>query len=620
MGNKFSCIWLTAALFWLCAAVLPCAATTPTVDPTVPAENSVRTSLQMRQQFQAIFNDETNLYGLTVPFGTANPGIVPLTGAVDATHFLNATGGWTVPAGGSSGSVTLGTSTANTNPARSSQLNTGLYSSGSGLIDFASLGVKAAEIGTSGISLAAPVAVGTTQFMSAGTINLGSSTPIYVNGTPLATGGGITALTGDVTASGSGSVAAIVAKINGVTLGTTTATAGNILVGQTSSWLTKPLSGDCTLAATGAITCLNTNGVAFGSLATLSAAPAGTLSGTTLAAGVTASSLTSVGTLSALTVTATITGSITGNSATVTTNANLTGVITSSGNATSIASQTGTGTTFVTQASPFLTGTVGVGTASAISTSNAADFYGSIAIGTNYANTAAPSNGLIAKGNVGIGTSTAGSQFTEGSSGQLTMDASGNLVTTGTATMANVNVTSATTPANGLALSTTNTPVIVAGSTGILTFSNPSSVRTVAFAGSANEGIYLAGTGGTASIFYSNGSGSFLTGSAVGDTGVMAQSAKNLLIGVAGASGPAIYVNTASLVAIGTTTTAGAFNVNGTIKTQGYIVSALPAGTVGMRSYVTDQLTACVVAGASLTGGGGVTCPVFYNGSAWVGD
>ena len=50
-------------------------------------------------------------------------------------------------------------------------------------------------------------------------------------------------------------------------------------------------------------------------------------------------------------------GSITGNAATVTTNANLTGPITSTGNATSIASQTGTGSTFVMSASPTLTGT-----------------------------------------------------------------------------------------------------------------------------------------------------------------------------------------------------------------------------------------------------------------------
>jgi len=106
----------------------------------------------------------------------------------------------------------------------------------------------------------------------------------------------------------------------------------------------------------------------LGTLATLNAAPAGTLTGATLASGVTASSLTSVGTLAALTVTATITGSVTGssgsttgNASTVTTNANLTGPITSVGNATSIASQTGTGTKFVVDTSPTLiTPTLGV--------------------------------------------------------------------------------------------------------------------------------------------------------------------------------------------------------------------------------------------------------------------
>ena len=54
---------------------------------------------------------------------------------------------------------------------------------------------------------------------------------------------------------------------------------------------------------------------------------------------------------------------ITGNAATVTTNANLTGPITSAGNATAIASQTGAGTKFVvdttpTLISPLVTGTV----------------------------------------------------------------------------------------------------------------------------------------------------------------------------------------------------------------------------------------------------------------------
>ncbi len=48
------------------------------------------------------------------------------------------------------------------------------------------------------------------------------------------------------------------------------------------------------------------------------------------------------------------TGSISGNAATVTTNANLTGPITSSGNTTSVAAQTGTGSTFVMNTSPTL--------------------------------------------------------------------------------------------------------------------------------------------------------------------------------------------------------------------------------------------------------------------------
>lgn len=60
----------------------------------------------------------------------------------------------------------------------------------------------------------------------------------------------------------------------------------------------------------------------------------------------------------------------------------------------------------------------------------------------------------------------------------------------------------------------------------------------------------------------------------------------------------------------------GALSVTTTIKTGGYTVATLPAGTVGMRAYVTDA-TAPTYNGA-LTGGGAVTVPVFYNGAAWV--
>jgi uncharacterized protein (TIGR02145 family) len=96
--------------------------------------------------------------------------------------------------------------------------------------------------------------------------------------------------------------------------------------------------------ATKLATARNINGVAFDGTGNITVpADAGTLTGTSLKSTVTGSSLTSVGTLTDLTVTNPIAGSITGNAATatiantVTTNANLTGLVSSVGNATSIA-------------------------------------------------------------------------------------------------------------------------------------------------------------------------------------------------------------------------------------------------------------------------------------------
>jgi hypothetical protein len=104
----------------------------------------------------------------------------------------------------------------------------------------------------------------------------------------------------------------------------------------------------------------NINGVAFdgsSDITITAVANAGTLSGTTLNASVTGSSLTSVGTLTNLTVTNPIAGSVTGNAATVTTNANLTGVVTSVGNATSIANGTITNSMLANAAVANLSGT-----------------------------------------------------------------------------------------------------------------------------------------------------------------------------------------------------------------------------------------------------------------------
>jgi hypothetical protein len=52
------------------------------------------------------------------------------------------------------------------------------------------------------------------------------------------------------------------------------------------------------------------------------------------------------------------------------------------------------------------------------------------------------------------------------------------------------------------------------------------------------------------------------------------------------------------------------------IKDKGYTVGTLPSGTIGDRAYVTDA-TAPTYLG-TLTGGGAIKCPVWYNGTAWV--
>ena len=64
------------------------------------------------------------------------------------------------------------------------------------------------------------------------------------------------------------------------------------------------------------------------------------------------------------------------------------------------------------------------------------------------------------------------------------------------------------------------------------------------------------------------------------------------------------------------TTFSQGVTMGGTMRLAPYTVGTLPSGVVGDRAYVTDA-TAPTYLGA-LTGGGAVTCPVFYNGAAWV--
>ena len=60
------------------------------------------------------------------------------------------------------------------------------------------------------------------------------------------------------------------------------------------------------------------------------------------------------------------------------------------------------------------------------------------------------------------------------------------------------------------------------------------------------------------------------------------------------------------------------FFIGGAVKiSPGYIVSALPSGTIGDRAYVTDAV-ACTLLG-TLIGSGSTVCPVFFDGSSWLG-
>ena len=74
----------------------------------------------------------------------------------------------------------------------------------------------------------------------------------------------------------------------------------------------------------------------------------------------------------------------------------------------------------------------------------------------------------------------------------------------------------------------------------------------------------------------------------------------------------------AGVVQVGTTSN----NASGTLKaavvgtTTAYTVATLPTGFQGARAFVTDATLPTYL--GTLTGGGAVICPVFYNGTAWV--
>lgn len=134
-----------------------------------------------------------------------------------------------------------------------------------------------------------------------------NATSITINGVALTvagtasisgtnTGDQTITLTGDVTGSGTGSFATTVSKINGATLGTTTATSGNLLIGSGTQWVSNPVSGNVTISSSGVTTIgatQVTNAMLAGSIAaskligtdiaTVGTITSGTWTGTTIA-------------------------------------------------------------------------------------------------------------------------------------------------------------------------------------------------------------------------------------------------------------------------------------------------------------------------------------------------
>jgi hypothetical protein len=113
----------------------------------------------------------------------------------------------------------------------------------------------------------------------------------------------------------------------------------------------------------------------------------------------------------------------------------------------------------------------------------------------------------------------------------------------------------------------------------------------------ADGGVVRGQGGNNALTFWTGGSGDTGAGQS-GTERARITSGGELLVGLTSATGVALL------------------QVSGPIRTTGYTVATLPAGTVGMRTYVTDALAPAF--GVAVAGSGAVTIPVFYDGANWI--
>jgi hypothetical protein len=125
--------------------------------------------------------------------------------------------------------------------------------------------------------------------------------------------------------------------------------------------------------------------------------------------------------------------------------------------------------------------------------------------------------------------------------------------------------------------------------------------------GTANDSNMTISFGGVTCPVFRSGDTNFVNATGY-KLRVLATSTANLSIAAVGT----IRIDNFSIKEV----TGGDLRTLGTVRTGGYTVATLPTGAIGMRAYVTDA-TAPTFLG-TLTGGGSVVTPVFYNGTAWV--
>lgn len=261
------------------------------------------------------------------------------------------------------------------------------------------------------------------------------------------------------------------------------------------------------------------------------------------------------------TFSSTIVGSINGNAATVTTNANLTGVITSVGNATSIASQTGTGSKFVVDTSPtIVTPTIsGHFTAEGVTTTGA----------TGTGNLVFATSPTLTTPTIGVATATSINGLTiTSSTGTFTLTNAKTLTVDNTLELAGTDSTKMTFPSTNATIARTDAAQTF---TGVQTFSSAPTLST----GTLTANTFLitfpssAGTVAVLGLAQTWTANQTVNANLILGTG----NANSLVVGPNGTTNPAFNVDDS------TASSATGLNIKSAAAAAGLAVSVISSGT-----------------------------------------